>query len=758
MTVRARPARPKPRLAAPIWPLSAAALGALLLWRFDLLIGRSTFFFRDIQTTHAPALAAFHTLGFARNNPFASFGQPYLGNPNLLVAYPFPKLPGLISLHIILHLLLALIGMTLYLRELRLSADAAWFGALAFTGSGYVLSAASSLNSITTIGWLPLILALAERERQRRMTIPLRLAGAVLLAIFLVSGEPVLIALTLLVALARLAPWRRAALPALFWFAGELAAAALITLPVHLATWRAAAASYRVAHGYSFERAMAASLHPARLLELLVPFLFGDPSKLGPGSFWGYAVSRDTRPYVYSVSFSLLAITLAVCILSRQSLRERRFWVVLAAVTLVLSFGGFLPGAEALYAALPSIHAVRFPIKFLLFFALAVSVLAALSFEELLVGIPAAAARRAAVIRLGAICLSIFALALLAAMASQVLQRALIALWWNPRWTAAPELALAPIVPLIPARLWLATALVGTATWGVARGGGPLVRSTLHLLVAVEGLLLAGSLLPSVPASIYEQRSELVETAIRLDTPLFERAGKDLDPIQTGLRGRYTENDVRQLAAVQVRQGWSLSGVRHGLRYAFDPSPDGSYTERNQLVQELVDGAPWPLRLKWLRAAGVGAVITSDRVGHLPLVLRAQERKGGIPTALYSVRGTLPAIRRVPVAMAARSPQEAATLFGMPAFDEARAIVVEGRPLAGTPDATATVTVIGGDSDALSVETSGAAPAYLFLARSYTPTVRAFDASGRPLTVSPANATFIAVLVPAGRQRIRLEL
>ena len=65
----------------------------------------------------------------------------------------------------------------------------------------------------------------------------------------------------------------------------------------------------------------------------------------------------------------------------------------------------------------------------------------------------------------------------------------------------------------------------------------------------------------------------------------------------------------------QVSQGWSLAGAPHGLRYAYDPDPDGSYTLLDRFARNVVTEREWPARLKWLRAAGVGSVIAMLAVG-----------------------------------------------------------------------------------------------------------------------------------------------
>ena len=68
----------------------------------------------------------------------------------------------------------------------------------------------------------------------------------------------------------------------------------------------------------------------------------------------------------------------------------------------------------------------------------------------------------------------------------------------------------------------------------------------------------------------------------------------------------------RDILERQARQGWALSGAPHGLKYAWDPDPDGSYTILNRFAADVLRQRPWPTRLKWLRAAGVTAVIAGD--------------------------------------------------------------------------------------------------------------------------------------------------
>ncbi|HQR68715.1 MAG TPA: hypothetical protein PLB02_15095, partial [Thermoanaerobaculia bacterium] len=146
------------RLLAPASVATAFLLAVLLLPNLDLLTGRASPFYRDLGTTQRPARALFDALGTASVNPHASFGQPYYGNPNLVLAYPFPRSPRFLGLHLVLHLLVGLGGAFLFFRRLVGSAEAALVGAVAFAFSGYVLSSTAFLNATTTIAWAPWLL------------------------------------------------------------------------------------------------------------------------------------------------------------------------------------------------------------------------------------------------------------------------------------------------------------------------------------------------------------------------------------------------------------------------------------------------------------------------------------------------------------------------------------------------------------------------------------------------------------------------
>ncbi len=722
----------------------------LLVGRSGVLTGREAFFLRDLGTTHRPAASLFSQLGFARTNPYASFGQPYFGNPNLLVAYPFPKGIAAMSLQIIAHLGLAFVGMFALLRRMSTSGEGAFVAASAFTLSGYVLSATASLNAVTTIGWIPWILWSSLRTRTPA---GVAAAGAVI-SIASIAGEPVLFGLSLL--LAALFALSDGGVRALAGLSVSAAAALLLTLPIHLATASAAAESARVQLGFTFRNAASASLHPARLIEILFPFFFGDPSRLLRGAWWGYAVSGGMPAYIGSASVGIIPSLLAGLSGVAARFRRDRFWWATALIAFLLSMSGTIPGSEHVYGALRPLHVIRFPIKFHLFTTLAWSCLAGRGFDYFAA---APNALRKSAVRALSCGIAMCAAAALLARSNMVgIESALVRSFWDPRWKSAPSIVLRPVVESISGRLVAVACLFGVCLLLVGRRRGTFGHIFILAALSVELVAYAGALLPTVPTSVLQQISPLVMHARALQGRVFERTEKDLDPTVFGLRGRYAADDVRELAAVQIRQAWSLTGVQFGIPYAFDPSPDGSYTMRNQRVEDQLAGEGWPQRIKWLRAAGVAGVISSKVPKSTPglsLVYSEPETVLGIPTSLYAIAQRLPEARRAKHVEVVRTIADAVRTFESPDFNPADAVVIDSPNLGEgpAPGSGGTARILGQSPDRIQIETSGDSADILLVARSYTSYVRA-TANGAAVAVYPANVHLIGVQVPAGLCRV----
>jgi hypothetical protein len=745
-----RDARLQPAPGRGVIPLSnwllflVIAFAAISQW--PVLVGRETFCFRDVGTTHRPAFGVVTAEGLTRWNGHASFGQPLRDNPNLLLRYPTVHAPRALGIHLFAHFVIGLIGMRMFLRQLGCSADGAVFGATAFSLSGYALSSVSFLNAYTALGWMQWLLYGAVRMRddaRLRTGFAIIAVAGVLLVL---AGEPVLAAMTVLVAVALAVPRPARALAVIAAFGVSVAA----TSPVLLDVVAMARDSRRLVTGYDFEQAASASLHGARLLETIVPFLFGRPDRILAGAWWGFRISRDEFPYVYSVALGV--IPLAVTIATLRFDRRRRFWIVLAAISLLAAFGGYLPGARALHAILP-FGALRYPIKAFCLTTLAIAVLSAFALDDLRDG---KGCRRRAGVALFVAAMLLITGAFLTLTFPDATTATLARTWWDAAWRNAPADVIEPLVAAMPTRLFYVAFCLLAAGYAVMRQRSRLALAILVVLTIIDLATAGRSLLPRGPSQTYDVSSSFVRAAADLRGRVFERAGKDLDAVRRGLYGTYPADDVRWLIDAQATQGWALSGAPHGLRYAYDRDPDGSYTWRNDLVSGSFDRKPWDVRLRWLRAAGVRGVIgyrLPVMEGVTPIATSPQI---GVSNQLYRIDGTLPEVRRVSTAIPAQSISDAIATFEAAGFDWSRSIVVEDGPAIAGADPYARVADVRMESDFMACTTAGSVAGYVFVARSFSSRTSAI-LDGRRIPVVPANAHLVAVLVPSGTHRLRID-
>lgn len=282
----------------------------------------------------------------------------------------------------------------------------------------------------------------------------------------------------------------------------------------------------------------------------------------------------------------------------------------------------------------------------------------------------------------------------------------------------------------------------------------------LTLLVLVELGSAAGPVLPRVDSTQFTTASSFARTAARLG-PVYERAGKDIDAVRRRLYGKYPADEARWLGLAQARQAWAGIGSLHAVRYAFQHDPDGSYAERLDHVSGLLDARSWAERLKWLRAAGVRSVIAFDprHFGDGYRVV-AEDAGLGIPAYLFEIQRPLPAVRRSTKVVVANDRIEAAVRFEDPSCDPERCTVIEGASQSSgfdRPDPTALATVLAEAPDALTIETSGQAPALLFVGLAYRSGIR-ITVNGKVSQAYPANLCMIGIPVPAGRSVMTASL
>jgi hypothetical protein len=328
----------------------------ILVSTFCLLVSAFCFFFhRDNFSTHYPikavSAAAFRAGEIPYWNPFDDGGQPLAGNPNTLTFYPDNFLYLILPAHVAfnLHFLIHLIGGWLAMRALTRSPFAAWMLVL----SGMAISAMSFYSLITAIALVPFAFLATERRSVAQIGLAFGLLA--------LAGEPVTIIATAIACAilvwarppsgaldARQARPRAGALTLLL----AIPLAVTIALPQIVAYAEIARETERGGHGYSAATALAASLEPKRLLELLA----------GP-------LLKPEAPHLFP--------TLLLGIIVAPALFRRSRYTIVAAVMLFFALGRFNPLVRWAVESFDWLRIARYPEKFALPMCVALIVLAA---------------------------------------------------------------------------------------------------------------------------------------------------------------------------------------------------------------------------------------------------------------------------------------------------------------------------------------------------------------------------------------------
>ena len=373
-------------------PALAFALLVVVVYADPLFTGRS-FTGRDLLPYGFPLEKATHD-SWARGrlpvwNEDVSGGRPILPNPNAGALYPLrPALslapfPIAMRLFPVLHWVLAAWGMLALLRALGASAPAAWVGAGTYAFSGVLVSEVFYLPlqaGAALQPWALWALAAPSAGHGRRA---LRV-GAVY-GLMLLAGDVFSIAVAGLAAVVWIATevpaGRRGGAGAAY--GGGLLLGALAAAPQLAATGLLVPETQRAVSGISLGESLAYSLPPWRLVELVVPYPFGETWALDASRNWGAGVLRCFFATLFCGAFAVVAYAVG------RGGRGSRFAVANFAVIAVLaSVGTFAPaGIRALASPVP----LRYPEKFVVGAVLAASLQAGLGFDRI-----AASARRGA--------------------------------------------------------------------------------------------------------------------------------------------------------------------------------------------------------------------------------------------------------------------------------------------------------------------------------------------------------------------------
>lgn len=745
--------------------LAFAAILALALFhaREAVFEGRA-FYVRDLHLQWYGQVESFvrtlHAGSLPLWDPWVSFGQPMLANPNTQTLYPPTWLNLLMrpwtyyAVYLVGHLVLAGLGVYAAARRLSVSPFGALVAAATFVSSGPLLSLGNLWNHLGGAAWLPWTLyatlgAMDAPSPRRAVGLGATLAAAVL------AGSPDFAVLSALAAAAvvaaRLArpPWDGAAARRLYAALGGLLFALGLAAAQILPSLELAERSERFRQ--TVEERAYWSLHPVSLLQTVVPLGWSDLA-LSPA--WSLALHEGREPYLFSVFLGLPAVLLALCAFGRGARSEVRLLGGLAAAALLFSVGRHLPFQALAVALLPPLAVVRFPSKAMVLVACAAGLLAGLGWDRL----RAAAGARA---RVGLAAAAALGLGVAAAVAAA-------AVWLAPERVAAgltvhgldARDALRPL--LLALGLTAAAAAAGLVL--VARTPGRVAAAGLALLAVLPVAWRHRALNPTAPAGLFSVRPPVLD---RLDRSGAHRLFV-YDYLVTPTRSRERlGRDVPYLAPGAARPAPWLAAL--GQRLYLLPPTGAAFGVRDSFGRDLLGLQPTPLaRLNALtlladdtpaqaRLLRLGAVDRALALHDLGADLEPDARLPGPffeDMRVFRVPSPLP---RAYAVSGARRLDPGDRLLADAGFDPAREVALAGGPeRPADPGFTSSVRILEDRPDRMRIATSAQSDGWLVLVDAYDPGWQA-RLDGRRVELLRANLAFRAIALPAGDHEAELR-
>ena len=717
-------------------------------------VPRLTYFFRDFGLAFYPlrlfAARELHEGRLPGWNPFlfeGSFQLPALYPPDLLHAL-WPS-PVFVSWLLTLHLPLAALAAYWLARELGASRAGAFLAGAVYALSGFALSCLNLYVFLQALALAPFVAGLLRRAaRDGGRAIPgaaavLALALSTLAVEFVFQAVLVGIALGLALSPGRTALARLAVALAL----GVGLAGLPVALTVSLVPETARGA------GFAPEVALANALHPAVLVQALLPGLFGLPQAPAE-AFWGGRFFSKGLPYFLSLYLGPLTLALAAVGAFVLPRRVRAVLVVLAVLGLLYALGE-RGGLAPFVARLPLAGTFRFPTKALLLPHIAVAMAAGFAVERLRAG--RAWAWLAAAAGLAAAAAVAVAVLLAAASPGFVAWTGVVQSYWPTVVGVARHDA--GVVVLLAVAVGAAAFAVGR---GILRPGRAVALVTA---LAVADLARAGAgLNPQVHPSFFDPLPEIA--TLRLDDLDGGRVfsyGLDHSPVFRELLGRGGK-DLTLTGLYLHRQ---ILGPYANVIDRVEAAEANDLTAFVPRERELTPEAYAPRRagqlLPWLRNAGVARVLSLDPLSDPELVPLAAVPVGppGVAIHVYGFdtwpRASL-ACRATPV----KSREEALARPYRKGFDPWREVALEEQGGEGPDDALPATCTKGrarrtswtAGEERYEVETN--ASAYLVVRASHARGWRAF-VDGVPAPVLRANGKHRAVAVNAGRHEVVLR-
>ena len=716
----------------------------------DPLLLRRNFSGRDLIAYNLPMEKSIHD-AYARGRlpvwtPEVSGGRPLAPNPNAGALYPVRAalsvlpFPLTVRIYPVLHWTAAGLGVLFLLLSIGRSRSAAWVGAVTYAFSGVAVSEVFFPHIQPGMTLLPWILWATARRAAApwRRVLPLSLLLALdFLAADIFTCALAIVSATLWIAIEGEPSERLRQLGAL---AAGVALGVLAAAPQIVATALWIPRTNRAVLGMKLSDSLFYSIHPLRLLELVIPYPFGNAWEMTGSSLWGASLFRG-RPLgifntLYCGAFGVIAV------FATWKVREKgaRFSRVLLLGACAISVPPSLVPigwATGIASPLP----LRNPEKFAVVFALSLAILAAIGLDSWRKGmrIPLWALSAGAVFAALALGCVLFPDAT-AALAVRGIGGDLGA--FAPRARASLPLAISEA-----GLFWMASVV---AIDLLRRHGRGTLASALLLLTAIPiaanrrvapSFLEEAVFAPTAFARFVENRDPqgtyrtLGESLFLGDSPLSDRASE----------GTMLFSDISRRAWVEHSQVlWSRGTV---LNEDFDTG-DLSRTESLRKVSAMATGFRdsdaffGSLALRFgIRFRDQKPIAGYHRVGGDALQ-EWDEHVRAFPDirlleSWREVDGAVPALREIS------------------SLKEGEAVIESGFTRAGRAR-PGSVRIVERSAERLELDVDAPDPGWLFVLRAFWP-FREIRIDGQLAEAVPAQLGFSAVAVPAGHHRVEWE-
>jgi len=737
---------------------------AVALFFYPVLLGEGLFYFRDVSLNHYPTRAyateQLRSGNFPLWNPYLSGGMPLAADPNNLILHPITllflvlPLPLAFTASVLLQYLLAAWGMFRWGEEEGLGREAALLAAMVFTLSGPLASCGSLQNLLSSWAWIPLALFALARYRRTGSRWALA-AHAAALAVQLLSGDLVAAGSTVVVGMLLGQPGSESTRPSaaariLPSLGGALLACGMALVGI-LPAREMLAASGR-AGGIPLKDALSWSVPPMRLLELLVPSLYGDPTTLQPASYWGGLVFQKGYPFLLSLYLGV--VPLLLCLAAFGGGRAKKA-IPLGAFTLVAVLvslgeaGGIYP---LLYRFVPLVSSLRYPSRFMLCASLGVALLAGMGMDRLRQEWERPAQRSSRTRWLVAGALLVFVLTLGAAAWPGFLPRMIQEGMGIP--ASLPDSTLGQIAASLQ-RSFGRCALLGglfAALLALARMGrlrASWAGSAILVIVAGDLLLANQRVNPVVPASFYEAHPPAADLVDR--SHLNERVYAERRPAGFAVLAGSNEawwgyfwDEVSCRVATCLP--WKIP-------MAYDRSTDLLSPMAVNRLSEVADELPTRQLKRLADLASVGLIQSYRELEDPDLILAGRlTRQTNVPLHLYRNRSPLPRAYQVSRAL----PESGAVVPSLTdeSWDPRESVILRGLPAAqGNAAEPGTVEWIDQKPERLELRSVSSDAGWVVVTDNDYPGWTA-ELDGSRVPIQRANHLFRAVEVPRGDHRI----